>query len=59
MPLSERGLRFPAMDRDIAESLTVFAGAERHETLRPDTTLDRRAFVKLMEAIEAWVEGPD
>lgn len=51
------GLSLPAIDRDIAESLTVFAGAERYETFRPDTTLDRRAFVKLMQAIEAWVDG--
>ena len=52
----EAGLTLPTIDRDIAESLTVFAAAERYETVRSGPALQRDALLEVMEAIEAWAE---
>ncbi len=51
------GLIFPAIDMDIAESLTVFAAAERYETIRSGPPLNRVAFLAVMEALETWIDA--
>ncbi len=57
MDLAEKvGLAISGIDRDVAESLTAFAGAERYEIVRSDPPLDRGALLVVMESVEAWVD---
>jgi HEPN domain-containing protein len=50
------GLALTAIDRDVAESLTAFASAERYEVVRSGPPIDRRAMLEVMESIEIWVD---
>ena len=45
-----------SVNRDDAESLSAFAAAERSETVRSGPPLDRAALLRVMEAVEAWVD---
>jgi HEPN domain-containing protein len=54
--VEKAGLTLPIIDRDVAESLTAFAAAERYETIRSGPPVDRAAMLAVMEAIEAWVD---
>lgn len=48
------GIRLPIFDRDVAESLTAFAAAERYETVRATPALDRAALMAVLTALETW-----
>lgn len=53
----EAGLHLPDIDRDVAESLSVFAAAERYETVRSLPPLKRGGLLRVMELVEGWVDG--
>jgi HEPN domain-containing protein len=58
LDVAERaGLTPPRIDKDVAESLTAFAGAARYETVRAGRPIDRGALVAVMDAIEAWTDA--
>jgi HEPN domain-containing protein len=50
------GLAMAAVDRDVAESLSAFAAADRYETVRTGPSLDRDAMLLVMELVETWID---
>jgi len=55
--VEEANFTLPPVNRDVAESLTAFAAAERYETVRSGPPLNRQAMLAVMESLEAWVDA--